>query len=256
MANVLRLVCSDPFVPVARYKRTRYCSMSRPPRGRDYMADYDGQLVPWPENDEVDWAQAFPIPESSKLPRDPRYHSDSNDEEICDEEFWFSPRMAALLHHCGCLYADMVSDVPESMLNNLPSVAQPYARNTSWVSAYVEASRRLVARLEKGQFPRPNCTGEEMALHKIMEMAEALYSDGDEGVMETLEGLPKSTIDEDFDLVLDLAFEDGDVLMLYGTPGSVPSNGFTDYLTDFAGLGPDKWFQPFRSERVNDHVRQ
>ena len=239
--------------------------MSRPQHGRDYTADYGGQLVRWPKDadETVDWAQAFPIPDRKKVPRDAHQLADSDDEGYYDDDFWFSPRMAALLHHCGCTYADQVleddmetSGMDEWTIEDLPSVAQPYARNASWALAFREASRRLVARLAKGQRPHPNCTGEEMALHKIIELAQALYSDGDEGIMDTLEGLPKSTADEDFDMVSELAFEDQDVLMLYDMADAVLGNGPMQHMMDFANLHPDEWFKPFKQERVNDHVRQ
>jgi hypothetical protein len=56
---------------------------------------------------------------------------------------------------------------------------------------------------------------EEFALHKIISMAEDFCTDGnkDEIVAE-----PRSTLDEDFDLVSELAFLDHDVLMLYDMP--------------------------------------
>ena len=238
--------------------------MRRPQRARDYMADYGGQLVRCPEeaNEKVDWAQAFPIPESKKLPMaQPQQLADSDDEEDYDD-FWLSPRMAALLHHCCTVYADQVleigseTEMDEWTLEDLPSVAQPYARKTSWALAFREASRRLVARLGKGEFPHPNCTGEEMALHKIIEMAQELYTDGDEAIMDTLEGLPKSTKDENFDMVSDLVFEDHDVLMLYDMADAVLSNGPMQHMMDFANLHPDEWFKPFKQARVNDHVHQ
>jgi hypothetical protein len=63
-------------------------------------------------------------------------------------------------------------------------------------------------------------TAEEFALHKIIEMAEAFMQDGDEAVEDEIERLqlPRSTLDEDFALVSDAAFQDHDVLMLFDMP--------------------------------------
>jgi hypothetical protein len=62
---------------------------------------------------------------------------------------------------------------------------------------------------------------EEFALHKIIQIAQELCEDGcEEGVQETMEQqkLPRSTRDEDFDFVSDVAFQDHDVLMLFNMP--------------------------------------
>jgi hypothetical protein len=59
-------------------------------------------------------------------------------------------------------------------------------------------------------------TAEEFALHKIIEEAQALQ--GDEALEEAIEDLPRSTLDEDFDLVSDIAFQDHDVLWLFDAP--------------------------------------
>jgi hypothetical protein len=57
---------------------------------------------------------------------------------------------------------------------------------------------RLASRLAKGMEPQPNCTGEEMALHKIIEMAR--YDDF-EAFDDELEALPSHPKDDDFDMV-------------------------------------------------------
>jgi hypothetical protein len=62
---------------------------------------------------------------------------------------------------------------------------------------------------------------EEFALHQIIEMAKDFWKDGaDEVAQDTMEQqkLPRSTLDEDFDLISDAAFQDHDVLMLFDMP--------------------------------------
>jgi hypothetical protein len=63
-------------------------------------------------------------------------------------------------------------------------------------------------------------TAEEFALHMIIKNAEENKRDeeGAHGVEHATEGLPRSTLDDDFSLVSELAFEDHDVLMLFDMP--------------------------------------
>ncbi len=63
----------------------------------------------------------------------------------------------------------------------------------------------------KGLWPSPNCTGEEMALHKIIEHASEDQFEED----KIYESLPVNEEDDDFDMVSEILFEDHDVLMLY-----------------------------------------
>ena len=49
-----------------------------------------------------------------------------------------------------------------------------------WRTEFVECFRRLARRLQLGLGPRPNCTGEEMAWHLIIDAARALA-----GLIET-----------------------------------------------------------------------
>jgi hypothetical protein len=59
---------------------------------------------------------------------------------------------------------------------------------------------------------------EEFALHKIIDHAKDDWESGDEAQEDSLEGLPCSTMDEDFDAVSEAAFQDEDVLMLFDMP--------------------------------------
>jgi len=66
--------------------------------------------------------------------------------------------MACILHHAGCIYVDMQCGELD-LRADLPSCVEPYARQEEWQEAYRQAAMRLVARLENGVLPRPNCTG-------------------------------------------------------------------------------------------------
>lgn len=73
-------------------------------------------------------------------------------------EFWLSPRIACMLHQAGCVYIDVHCDEMQ-LQEDLPACVQPYAQQEEWQEAYRQAAMRLVARLEKGLPPHPNCTG-------------------------------------------------------------------------------------------------
>ncbi|WIA10568.1 hypothetical protein OEZ85_010755 [Tetradesmus obliquus] len=113
---------------------------------------------------------------------------------------------------------------------------------------------RLVRRLEKGPVPRPNCTAEEFALHRIISMARDFWHDGvDDAVADVIEALPCSTLDEDFDLVSEVAFQDHDVLMLFDTPRLIHPSGLAQNF-GLANLHPDGWFKPFDTGLTSNHA--
>jgi hypothetical protein len=59
---------------------------------------------------------------------------------------------------------------------------------------------------------------EEFALHMIIDNAKDGWLSGEEAQEDSLEGLPYSTMDEAFDMVSDVAFQDHDVMMLFDMP--------------------------------------
>jgi hypothetical protein len=137
------------------------------------------QMVPcWlasGEDFKPDFAALFPIPKRYQTkPKRPAKRAKrsakqeekqqpepADSEDQYEGDFWISPRMAARLHHAGCLYVDIWlgdDDSPEYW-DDLPGVAQPYAKQQGWKKAYRQAPMRIVRRLEKGLLPYPNCTG-------------------------------------------------------------------------------------------------
>ncbi|KAL7425441.1 hypothetical protein ACHAXH_000016, partial [Discostella pseudostelligera] len=90
-------------------------------------------------------------------------------------------------------------------------------------------------RLQKGLPPCPKCTGEELALHHIIDHAP----DAEDGNMDLLTGLPKFPNDEEHMLVLDNAVDE-DVMMLYedGDNGFDDDDDDDDPSIDNPVLGP------------------
>lgn len=89
---------------------------------------------------------------------------DDGDGHYSDDggDFWLSPRNACALYFAACTYHDeWIEDynffITEE--DEWPVVVWPYMRLPSWRAAYLEAIRRIICRLAKGQQPQPNCTG-------------------------------------------------------------------------------------------------
>mmetsp|Transcript_29416 Transcript_29416/g.58333 ORF Transcript_29416/g.58333 Transcript_29416/m.58333 type:complete len:421 (-) Transcript_29416:234-1496(-) len=183
---------------------------------------------------------------------------------------WLTPRMASSIHHIAVVDGgDMFA---HDGLPRLPRVARPfYQKNVAWRRSFRDCYLRIALRLQKGLPPRPNCTGEEMALHNIMYRAP----DADDCMGDEYEALPKHPNDRDFEMVKDMALEDEDVLMLFEENDDVDSDedepsvdnpvlgpgslanfmlGTGGEMTRAAHLHPKEWFVAFRQEQLEDHL--
>ncbi|WIA30608.1 hypothetical protein OEZ86_000688 [Tetradesmus obliquus] len=166
--------------------------------------------------------------------------------------------MACRLHFAGrqyvnawCLQDSGGYDQP--VLDDLPPVVVPYAKGKAWMAAYTQAAMRLVRRLEKGVELRPNCTAEELVLHRLIDIAKISWEEEDEVVAEAIKGLLRSTLDEDFDLVSDAAFQDHDVLMLFDMPQLINTSEMLQMM-GCANLHPQDCFKPFKQHLTSNHV--
>ena len=221
--------------------------------GRDWPQCVDGPF---------DWARLFG-------------HSTDDDDE---DGPWLTPRMAARIHCAAIEDAERILvqckelDFPP----RLPKVARPFFKKSKeWRESFRECYVRIGMRLQKGLPPSPNCTGEELAFHNIMERVR-----GDElGIEfdESFEALPRFANDENYGLINDVAVDDEDVLCLYEDG----DNGYSDSDTDepnvdnsvlgpgslaafmlgsggdrmrVSYLHPSEWFHAFRADNVKNHL--
>jgi len=191
------------------------------------------------------------------------------------EDHWLTPRMAARIHHVAVVDGDTMLEDIEFMTPCLPKVARSFfKRSREWRLNFQECYLRIAMRLQKGQPPRPNCTGEEMALHNIIDRA----ADADDAIGDEIDALPEYPNDDDFDMVKDIAVEDEDVLMLFEDaddggmfgedddepdvdnpvlgPGSMADFmlGSGGAMMRTANLHPSEWFKAFRHESIRDHL--
>jgi hypothetical protein len=237
--------------------------------------DESVSLVPhWPGCVDVNnsaehnhWARHFSVA--------PEGYYDDYDEDMFDGS-WLTPQMAKNLHcqafNMAQLHLEDTIDEPW-YTGKLPKIATPfYKKSPMWRKAFVECHMRIAARLSKGLDPSPNCTGEEMALHNIINMAEA---DDD---YEVDESLVKFKNDQNFSLLRENVVEDEDVLMLFEdgdnghsggifgnnndevdryTPGPLLTNilwGDAGKIARVANLHPADWFIPFRINNYRNHL--
>mmetsp|Transcript_14342 Transcript_14342/g.21667 ORF Transcript_14342/g.21667 Transcript_14342/m.21667 type:complete len:287 (+) Transcript_14342:42-902(+) len=137
-----------------------------------------------------------------------------------------------------------------------PPISHSFLKKESWRLQFIAAVKRVLMRLLQGNGFHPNCTGEEMAVHLIVDRARDTFEDKEDFFVDDNKEWNKLPVygenDEDFSLVGEIAVEDEDVLMLWQYS---PSN-LTQLLPDAAYLHPSKWFIAFRSdfERMHDHL--
>lgn len=138
----------------------------------------------------------------------------------------------------------------EPMLQYLPPIAHRFA-NGAWLNRFITSFDLIEARLasgDAGELSLTRCTGEEMALHLVIDHAEADYESRVDIFDEQLAELPgRGEADHDFDLMRDVLLRDADVLMLF----DMTLDGIEDPSSEearregTANLHPEQWFLPF-----------
>ncbi len=165
------------------------------------------------------------------------------------EDGTLTPRLAAHLWGAAVFLSDTYHEDPHSdvLRHELPPIAQPLCDDV-WIKRFVSCFEALVDRLGTGRFVSEqlaSCTAEEMALHMVIDLAEAFVADG---IVPTESPLPaRGDEDTDFDWAREVLFRDHDVLMLF----NVSLDGIEDDSSElaeqyrFANLHPRDWFDAF-----------
>jgi hypothetical protein len=160
-----------------------------------------------------------------------------------------SARMASQLWTTAIYFADTYADpdVTDLLKRELPPIARLMADDV-WMERFVACFEALATRLARGRFASSqlaSCTGEELALHLVIDSAEAGVSDDVIPMDDSLPADPER--DRDFEWAREVLFRDHDVLLLFN-----PSlDGIEDNDSDlsqrhmFANLHPQRWFLPF-----------
>ena len=159
-----------------------------------------------------------------------------------------SPRLAAHLWVAAVYLSDTYGEDPQSEMlrEELPPIARRLA-DDAWLARFVSCFEALAVRLGAGLASEQlaSCTAEEMALHMVIDFAEASVADGMAPIPQKLPR--RGAADTDFEWAREVLFRDHDVLMLF----NASLDGIEDDSSElaeyyrFANLHPRDWFIPF-----------
>ena len=128
-----------------------------------------------------------------------------------------SPRLAWSIWTTAVRLADEHQDEAtwDLLRDELPRLAQD-AADRAWMARFVRGFDTIAARMTQGlrDLSRlTSCTGDEMALHLVIDEAESSLG---EGLLSSPELLPEDAErDDDFEWARDVMFRDHDVLLLF-----------------------------------------
>lgn len=157
-----------------------------------------------------------------------------------DTGWGLTPKLAYRLWYAAQVLSDewQVDPERELLADELPVIARPFASDPSWFGGFAEcfdAVEDWLAGNRGGSVAR--CTGEELALHMVVELADGFTSDGIIAGDE-VRYLPDHVDDDAFEAVTEYLLEDHDVLMLF-----MPHlDGIEE---EEPLLHPSRWFVPF-----------
>lgn len=162
-----------------------------------------------------------------------------------------SPRLA------GCLWAGagVLSDNyrspggREMLVEDLPPLVARVVGD-AWYERFVACLDALESRLAAGGFVPERvacCTGEEMALHLIVGMAEALIESDGVDDLEWMKSLPPLRADDDPEWARTVLFRDHDVLWLFeaSLDGVEAADSDESVYYGLAHMHPREWFDRF-----------
>lgn len=163
-----------------------------------------------------------------------------------------SPGMAWRLWGAALMLADTYSDDETwgMLKSELPPLALPVA-DPVWLARFLHSFDAIADRLAAGRSDPvrlTTCTGEELALHIVIDNAEDWSNDG---VLSTPESVPKDADrDIDFESARDVLFRDQDVLLLFDASfdGVDDPESELNQRFRFANLHPSRWFLPFADQ--------
>ena len=148
-------------------------------------------------------------------------------DEECEDCGWqLTPRTADLLLTALCVLGDQAYDDAEELgdhrvsdhesgnwevFTRLPALT--FGAKRRWRRKMARAFGDLARDIERGGWPQPSCTAEEMALHLAIQDAPTYLEDVDDQDGHTR--LPTHRDDYDWGACSDMFFQDHDVLMLF-----------------------------------------
>ncbi|WP_284740350.1 hypothetical protein [Amycolatopsis sp. RTGN1] len=190
--------------------------------------------------------------------------------DTCDQcsGFQVTPRTAvALWTAAGVLPDQAYDDVLEhgdesvddtgawSVFDEFPRIT--WRQNAVWRRQAARSFDDISDDLAAGNWPRPRCPAEEMALHLILRSAEATVGDDWADFTKRYADLPEHDNDHDWDMLAETLLQDIDILALF----SKQLDGIEDPDSEQnreLGIGdyrPQAWFEPFLDMDARDPRR-
>ncbi|MEU8618590.1 hypothetical protein [Streptomyces sp. NPDC048623] len=194
------------------------------------------------------------------------------DDPECEDErcqWRLTPRTADLLYTELCVLADQAYDDSEELgdrtvvpdeydghwgvFSYLPKLT--FAADLQWRRRFARAADDLASDLERGQWPEPTCTAEELALH--LAIRDAADHEVEDDAASDHGRLPTHRDDYDFDMCSEVFSQDTDVLMLYNArfDGIEDPDGETNQHMGIGDLRAEAWFEPFLNVDARDPHR-
>lgn len=202
-------------------------------------------------------AAPTPVPGSGRNAARPPVHT-ADAEMLYDLFIELTPRQRKFVEVAAWTLADDVYDaidelakIPDfasqdiSVLSDFPP--STWTQSVTWWRHQARCFNDLATETSGAADPDPRCTGEEMALHLIMQRARGMATDPSDPRTDLTDGLPEHNSDSDWDGPLEFLFQDHDVLMLFDEdiePGLGAVN-----------LDPAQWFTPFADSSPRDPER-
>ena len=199
-------------------------------------------------------------------------HANEDEEEDCEicGGWQLTPRTADMLHTALENLSDEAHDDADekgdepvsgknandwSFFDRLPRIT--WKMDAEWRRQVGRACEDLTRDLAAGEWPRPRCTAEEMALHLAIKDAPGYLEMWQEDMDERHEALPKHRDDYNWGMCSELLFEDHDVLMLYDASldGFEDPGGDLNQENGVGDLRPAAWFKFFAHLEPRDPDR-
>jgi len=181
-----------------------------------------------------------------------------------------TPRTACLLYEQLSALADAAYDDVEeygdapvvrgeehewAVLGRLPRIT--WRQDADWRRRMARAFDDLADDLTDGQWPRPRCLAEEMALHLALSDAAAALEDEPDHIAMLMDALPSDPFDYDWSACREFFFRDEDILLL-NDPGADGIEDPESEINRELGIGdlrPPVWFTVFGNADPRDPDR-
>lgn len=202
----------------------------------------------------------------------PHRHLDEEDEESWseeDDEGVLTARTIAVLRLSGeelsaltwqevaALGDEPLSRGAGGVFGQLPAIT--LRCDGQWRRQMARAFDDLASDLQAAgeNWAGPRCTGEEMALHLMIDRARSITANRPNAVRALVADLPQNSADYDWQGCSDELFEDHDVLMLFDAQldGVEASDSGIHQAMGMVSLAADEWFKPFREDNARDADR-